>query len=264
MKALNFRAIKSLYPLALAEGEGVGTAYEYFAKRLVLDRWLARRPRPGRILIAGLPEKYGSSFDFFLLAQEMAAARVVVIDDRPAALDKIRGSLSKARANGELTQVQPHFTLVADMARLDELSEAFDLCLGSEVLQRLSVRSRQQYIERLGRLAPALALFAPNSDNPSHTSLSGLSGLGLAELRALVEPTGVLAASGYVDMPPFPPGLTRSTEQRNQAAVGRLEGLAMWGLGYYARLESLFPSSWRRSHSHIVYAFVEKGQSGGR
>jgi hypothetical protein len=264
MRPLNFRSIKSLYPLALAEGEGVGTAYEYFAKRLALDRWLARRPRPGRILIAGLPEKYGSSLDFLLLAQEMAAARVVVIDDRPAALDKIRQSLTKARANGELTQVQPHFTLVADMARLDELSEAFDLCLGSEVLQRLSVRSRQQYVERLRRLVPALALFAPNSDDPSHTSLSGLSGLGLAELRVLVEPTGVLAASGYVDMPPFPPGLTRSSEQRNQAAAGRLEGLAMWGLGYYARVEWLFPSGWRRSHSHIVYAFVEKGQAGTR
>lgn len=264
MKLLNFRSIKSLYPLALAEGEGVGTAYEYFAKRLVLDRWLAGRPRPGRILIAGLPQKYGSSLDFFLLAQELTAARVVVIDDRPAALDKIRQSLANAQANGELAQVRPQCTLVTDMGRLDELSETFDVCLGSEVLQRLDVRSRQQYVERLGTLAPALALFAPNSDDPSHTSLSGLSGLDLGELRALVEPRRVLAASGYVDMPPFPPGLTRSSEQRKQATAGRLEGLAMWGLGYYARSESLFPSSWRRSHSHIVYALVEKRQSDGR
>ena len=37
---LQKRSIKSLYPLALAEGEGVGTAYEYFAKRLILGRWL--------------------------------------------------------------------------------------------------------------------------------------------------------------------------------------------------------------------------------
>ena len=33
-------SIKTLYPLALAEGEGVGTAYEYFTKRLHLVRWL--------------------------------------------------------------------------------------------------------------------------------------------------------------------------------------------------------------------------------
>ncbi|MBK8128985.1 MAG: hypothetical protein IPK53_08585 [bacterium] len=36
-------------------------------------------------------------------------------------------------------------------------------------------------------------------------------------------------------MPPFPPGITRSDEQREQATSGRMEALAMQGLGYYAR-----------------------------
>ena len=71
---LPFRTIKSLYPLALAEGEGVGTAYEYFAKRLVLSSWLAKLPTVRRLIIAGLPEKYGSSLDFLLIAQEMGVA----------------------------------------------------------------------------------------------------------------------------------------------------------------------------------------------
>ncbi len=252
-----FRSVRSLYPLALAEGEGIGTAYEYFAKRLVLARWLARLPRPERLLIAGLPEKYGSSLDFFLLAQEMGVASVLVIDDRPSAIEKIRQSLAAAQASGELARVQPQYVLVTDLSRLNEVSDGFDLCLGSEVLQRLGTLSRQNYVARLAQLASALALFAPNADDPNHTTLSGLSGLRLTELQALVEP-GLPVHTGYVDMPPFPPGMTRSAEKRNRAAHSRLEGLAMWGLGYYARLETYFPSEWRRRHSHIVCAFIEK------
>ena len=73
MTRIQKRSIKSLYPLALAEGEGVGTAYEYFAKRLHLARWLKGTKPPQHILIAGLPEKYGASLDFMLLASEVEA-----------------------------------------------------------------------------------------------------------------------------------------------------------------------------------------------
>jgi hypothetical protein len=260
---LPVRSIKSLYPLALAEGEGIGTAYEYFAKRLALARWLAKLTHPRSVLIAGLPEKYGTSLDFLLLAQEISATRVVATDDRPQALEKMRQSLAAAQAVGELSHVQPECLWVADMAKLEELTGVFDLCLCSEVLQRLGAATRPAYVERLGRLAQALALFAPNGHNPSHTTLSGLSGIGLSELRALAERTGSLADVDYVDMPPFPPGLTRSAEQRKQAAAGRLEGLAMRGLDYYARVESYLPPWWRRSHSHIVYALVDTRVSRG-
>jgi hypothetical protein len=67
-----------------------------------------------------------------------------------------------------------------------------------------------------------------------------------------------LVEARYVDMPPFPVTSISFAEQRKRAAAGRLEGLAMNGLSYYACLESYFPSAWRRSHSHIVYAFIEK------
>ncbi len=251
------RSIKSLYPLALAEGEGIGTAYEYYAKRRVLARWLIRFDRPRSMLIAGLPEKYGSSLDFFLVAQDLSAAKVVVVDDRPQALDKMRQSLTKAQSAGALRSVHPEYIRVAEMAGLKELSGEFDLCLGSEVLQRVRNDSRHDYVERLCGLASAIGLFAPNGGNANHTILSGLSGIALSELEALAEPTGSLVEAGYVDMPPFPPGLTRSAEQRKRAAAGRLEGLTMAALRYYACLESCFPSTWRRSHSHIVYGFIE-------
>jgi len=250
------RSISSLYPLALAEGEGIGTAYEYYAKRLALARWLASPRPPRRLLIAGLPEKYGSSLDFFLLAQDLAVTDVVVMEDRPWALEKCRRSLAAAQAIGKLTRMRPQYVPLIEMGLTGELTGEFDLCLGSEVLQRLDDAGRRRYVSCFSNLAPTLALFVPNGDNPSHHAISGLSGIGLSELRALIGPAGRSTTFGYVDMPPFPPGLTRSAAQRERATTGKLEGFAMWTLGYYARTETFFPSRWRKLHAHVVYAFV--------
>jgi hypothetical protein len=205
-----------------------------------------------------LPERYGFSLDFLLLAHEMTATRVVVIDERPWALDRTRQSVAAAQAVGELSRVHPDYTVVTEMGRLDELSGTFDLCLGCGVLQRLGTVVGQQYVARLAKLATALALFAPNK--LSHTTAEGLSGLGLTELRVLMEPIGAPARMGYVDMPPWRPGLTRSTAQRHRAASGKVEGLAMWLLGHYARLHPLLPLVWRRRQSHIVYALIPRSR----
>jgi hypothetical protein len=59
-------------------------------------------------------------------------------------------------------------------------------------------------------------------------------------------------------MPPFPPGIIRSEEQRAQATSGSLEAFAMWGLAYYARLEHWLPTAVRRRQSHIVYALASR------
>lgn len=246
-------SIKDLYVPALAEGEGVGTAYEYFAKRLVLARWLKNRPKPSHVLIAGLPEKYGSSLDFLQLAQELGAA-VSVVDERPSALQKLQTSLAAAQKVGWLTAVSPQLISVHHLADLGEVASEFDLCLGSEGLQRLAPSDRPAYVQHVRRLASRAALFAPNGDNMAHTNISGLAGVTLAEMQQLVGPE---VKTGYIDMPPFPPGITRSEEQREQATSGRLEAMAMWGLGYYARLEHFLPTTVRRKQSHIVYAIME-------
>jgi hypothetical protein len=248
-KRLKTISIKALYPLALAEGEGVGTAYEYFAKRLVLTGWLTAA-RPGRILIAGLPQKYGSSLDFLLLAEELGRD-VVVVDERPEAIEKIKGSLAAAKAAGLLQGVNPTYLQVEGLPKMIGLTGEFGFCISSEVLQRLSGNDRPAYWQNLLKIAPAAAVFAPNADNPAHTSLSGLNGLTLDELRQIV---GTAATSNYIDMPPFPPGMTRSDDQREQATSGRVEALAMRGLAGYARLERFVPRIIRRSQAHIVFA----------
>lgn len=255
MSRLPHRSIKSLYPLALAEGEGVGTAYEYFAKRLALSRCLPPRFHPRRLLIAGLPQKYGLSFDFWLLAAEWGAT-LTIADERPAALQKAQAALHTAQEQGLLPAFSPTFTLVTDWAQPAELAGDYDFVLSSELLQRLSPVARGPYVRHLQALAPALALFCPNAANPGHTNLSGLTGLTLTELSALNQDAAWQTTTGYIDMPPFPPGVVRSETQRAQASSGWLEAAAMGGLGWYARLEWWMPASIRRTHSHIVYSFM--------
>lgn len=250
-------SIKSLYALALAEGEGVGTAYEYFAKRLALAGWLQQLGRPARLLIAGLPEKYGSSLDFLLLAEELGAS-VTVVDERPLALDKLQSSLAAAQGAGWLTAVTPILIPVKTLADLSELTGSFDLAISSEALQRLQEPARPRYVVRLGELATAVALFCPNGDNPAHNNLSRLSGLTLAQLQALFSLAPPLHRCGYIDMPPFPPGIIRSEEQREQATSGKFEAFAMWGLGYFARAEKFLPTAVRRRQSHIVYVLASR------
>ncbi|MEZ4643905.1 MAG: hypothetical protein R3E31_14430 [Chloroflexota bacterium] len=251
-------SIKSLYALALAEGEGVGTAYEYFAKRLVLGPWLATMTRPQSLLIAGLPEKYGASLDFLQVAAELETA-VTIADDRPAALEKVQKAVTAVQADGWLRNLSLRLVHVHSMAAMAELDGPFDLAFSSEVVQRLA--DRAAYAQRVQTLAAHAALFTPNADNPAHTNLSGLSGLRRNQLATLLRPAYAVSAQkpyrfGYIDMPPFPPGMTRSDEQREQATTGAMEAFAMWGLAYYARAERLFPVAWRQRQSHIVYALV--------
>ena len=260
--------IKTLYPLALAEGEGVGTAYEYYAKRLLLHRWLANSEPPRRILVAGLPQKYGASMDFLLLAAELDAD-LTILDDRASAIARCKAALEETQKNGSMTNLNPVFLITQDISNFPEISGHFDLGLSSEVLQRLPIEVRLDYMSKTVQLASRFALFTPNGDNPSHTNLSGLDGLQLGELQQLaggaLESTPAASAgksllTGYIDMPPFPPGMIRTDDQREHASTGRGEALAMWGLSYYARMEQWLPRSWRRTKSHIVYSFLDSFQ----
>ncbi|GIK55961.1 MAG: hypothetical protein HND44_07510 [Chloroflexi bacterium] len=250
-KTISHTSIKSLYTLALAEGEGVGTAYEYFAKRLVLRSWLPTIPPVKRLLIAGLPEKYGCSLDYLLLAEELGATAVVA-DDRPAAMDKFQTSWAKAQQMGWLTAVSIDLCLVPNMAEMAGVTDPFDLAISNEVIQRLATAERLIYVQKQQELATAVALFCPNAANPDHAAHSGLSTLHLSDLPTL-SPGHLVTRSGYIDMPPFPTGVSRSAEQRAQAESGTFEALVMWGLGYFARLERWLPTAVRRQKSHIIY-----------
>ena len=128
------------------------------------------------MLVAGLPEKYGCSLDFFLLAHEWGI-RPIVVDQRQAALEKLARSIAAAQQIGELTGLEVDLVLVNDIVELNEVHGQFDLAICSEVLQGISAENRPNYLKRLNQLATQTAIFCPNADNAAHTNLSGLSGL---------------------------------------------------------------------------------------
>jgi hypothetical protein len=240
-------SIKELYVYALAEGEGVGTAYEYYVKRRVLGRVLG----PGSVLVAGLPEKYGTSADF-LMAAEACGGKVLVVDDREAALERSKKALDALRHQGRLLGLAIEHRLLPtlDADAIAALGE-FGVVLSCEVVQRLAPSARGPFVSALRKAARRGAVFTPNSENPSHLGLSGLAGLTRREMRQLA---GSGAKIGLCDLPPFPPGITRSSEQREKASSGLFEAVAMRGLEGYSLLEKALPERITRRVAHIVYA----------
>jgi len=135
----------------------------------------------------------------------------------------------------------------------------FDLALSSEVYQRLE-GDQENYISNLKRLSKNFAIFAPNNGNESHTTLSGLKSVHLKDLLRCCgegQPENTIYDYGFLDMPPFPPGLTRSKEKRMQAAESQVETLLMKGLEIYCLCEFLFPKFLKEKIAHITYVMVK-------
>lgn len=258
---LRTKKIKSLYIINLVEGEGLGTAYEYYAKLRKLKEFIKSIEKPKRILIAGLPQKYGLSMDFFLLAQ-MLHAETVVIDERGEILERAQKAFHTLKAKNIFSDTEILFLKADRIEEFNNLSSGnseFDLALSSEVIQRLD-EARGTYVSSIKRLAKNFALFAPNRENEAHARLSGLSGISLKELltHCLEGNSGVaIFDRGYLDMPPFPPGLSRSKEKREQAAESRLEAFLMKGLEIYSLCESIMPKFIKERKAHIVYVLAK-------
>jgi hypothetical protein len=241
---LETRSIKALYPFALAEGEGVGTAYEYAAKRRVMKPLFEHVKAGSRVLVAGLPEKYGTSLDFVLAAVD-AGARVVAVDERQAAIDRAKKAIAECMRAPDVTFVR------VDSLDAVARGEEFDVALSCEVLQRVPAHGRRDFAHALTRRAPRGVVFVPNSENPSHLEISGLGGF---TKRGLADVLGARDGDvGYLDMPPFPPGITRTTEQRGHASSGLLEAIAMRGLDVYCAAERVVPEALARKIAHIVW-----------
>jgi hypothetical protein len=253
-------SIRELYAYAVSEGEGVGTAYEYYVKRRIM-RSVLRGLRPGaRVLIAGLPEKYGTSLDFVLAAFERRA-HVLVVDDRQAALDRARDAIGTLRAGFAGLEIE--YLLLDSLAEMKGLPRQ-DLVLSCEVIQRMSPAAQAEYGRAIVELGPRGVVFAPNAENGSHTAISGLAGLDRATLRAVMGPHVRHVEVGFTDLPPFPPGITRTPSQRTRASRGALEGIGMWGLQLYSAAEPWLPDAVKRRVAHIVYAKWPSGDASAR
>jgi hypothetical protein len=251
------KKIQSWYAINLIEGEGVGTAYEYFSKLRKLRKFINSTGKPKRILIAGLPEKYGLSMDFFWLGG-MLNVEIMVIDDRSEALERAGRALSILKSEKLIDETKVSFIKIDRISEFNSpnlTKERFDLALSSEVLQRLDI-AQETYFSNLKNVAENFAIFVPNRDNESHANLSGLKSVYLGELLQHCRgayPEATLYDYGYIDMPPFPPGLSRSQEKREKASESRFESFLMKGLEFYGLCEDLIPKFIKKKIAHIVY-----------
>lgn len=253
--------IQAWYAINLIEGEGVGTAYEYYSKLRKLRKFLYSIGIPKRILIAGLPEKYGLSMDFFWLGGCLNA-ETVVIDDRTEVLERVGKVLSILEAEKLIDKT--NFSLI----KADQISEfnhsgvfkkKFDLALSSEVLQRADT-AKTTYISNLMKVAKNFVVFVPNQENESHANLSGLKSVHLGELLKYcrqINSSAYLYDYGYIDMPPFPPGLSRSPEKREKASKSRFEIFLMNSLQLYSLCEDIIPNFIKKKIAHIIYVMVK-------
>lgn len=256
---LKYLSIQALHSLTHSEGEGVALAYEYFARRLVLGPWLQALGRPQRILIAGLPEKTGASLDFLQVAAECGAT-VTVVEDRPHALSRLWRAWKAAQADGRLIAVHPSLVQTDSVAELSAIAGPFDLCLSAHVLQRLNPTWRALYFNRLQRLAPAVALFAPNGHNRAYVAASSLAGVRREEMNGLIAATALVPGrpppqTGFMNLFPLTVGSGYDPGQRPAAGVDALAAVAMGGLQLFAHLEHLFPLALRQQQARLVYAF---------
>ncbi len=244
--------IKKLYPYNLAEGEGVGTSYEYVAKALALEKMWRNNVRPKSILIAGLPEIYGLSLDF-LLWGKIFNCPVTVIEDRKEIIDKLNKCLQKMRESG-LEIPAPEIRQVKNLEEI-KLDKKFDMVFSCEVLQRL--KNRKGYIKELCNNSNAVALFTPNKGNMAHATTSGLGSLELSELLDENYPNKEIIDSGYLDFPPWPPGIKRSEEKREKTEHGFLEKQFMVFCQLWVKIERFIPFRYRYRYSHIVYVLLK-------
>jgi len=177
-------SMHNLYKLALLEGEGLGTAYEYFVKQRLLMK-LMRGAEIRSVLVYGLPEKYGYSLDFFWLAH-MLGAKAFVYEDRLVKLKKCLDLID--RLGWDKPQI------------VQKVDKKYDLVLSCEVLQSVD---KERYANHVNRFAKRAVIFVPNTDNKGHSRV--LNGMILHEFEQLFHAKG-----GYIDMPPFPPGAKSS------------------------------------------------------
>jgi hypothetical protein len=267
-----------MYPLTLLEGQGMGTAYEYYSKLRVMETILVQVGKPTSIVAMGLPEKHGYDLDFLLFAHWLRGetadlhgetgrqrTSLTLCEDRAEVLAQFQDAIEHLpnRTMGDHIEIV-HLASLNDWRALEGCR--FDWLVSTASVQRLPDEDIVVYLQQACQIADYALLFIPNSGNRAHLTLSGLRGLDLDETLALchratgtadIGESSSVFASGYCDIPPFPPGLQRSSEAKERALHSPLESLAMWGLEWWCRGERFMPRFLQKRLAHLVYVALD-------
>lgn len=210
---------KKLYNFALKEGEGLGTAYEYLTKLNLLEKFVKSK-NIQNVSIFGLPEKYGFSSDFIYFCLKKRY-EFEIVEDRPNKITRLKKLYPKVKIiKHNLLKFRP--------------SKKYDLLLSSEVLQRFP----NFKLDRLKKISKYSIIFLPNKHNKLHNKFSKLKGVDFDK---------GFVREGYLDMPPFPPGIKKNNRKAN------LSNILLFLLRSYSRIEQITPIKIKKKLCHIKY-----------
>lgn len=227
--------LRGFYHLALIEGEGLGTAYEYLAKHRILKPCFKNE----KSLIYGLPEKYGFGLDL-LYFLDKSGYEIHVYEDRK---EKVRqySKIIKTLIKIRFIQRTPLI--------INEIKGCYDLVLSSEVIQRFNPKELQNYFLNIKNSSKRAIIFFPNGNNKAHCHMTKLRAYKPEALSHFFYGKVEL---GFVDMPPFPPGLSVKSDQRRQNLKLLIPLLSLWSF-----IEQICPRFVKQHFCHIAYLSIE-------
>lgn len=257
MDIYNFN-IFNLYSIAVLEGEGWGTAYEYCAKLPFLNR-LFEKTCAKKVMILGLPEKYGFSMDFILYCYFNKINRIIVIDERKEKIDDFSKVLKNVSAH---LGISPNIEMKKVNSWSEIQTDPVDVIMSSEVLQRLDNISKNAYIKFILKNAKNYIIFVPNGKNQAHESISGLKTLYLKQLMWIFKKTK-FTGSGYLDCPPNPPGISfKNKSSESNSIKNKMKNivvawpLLVWYYMFEKKLSFLLKNLFEKN-AHIIFVAGE-------
>jgi hypothetical protein len=247
-----------MYPLNLLEREGLGLTYEHFVKWRLLQRFFSKTFIPKSILVAGLSQKYGFNVDFLMLAHFLQA-KIYFLDERGQKLKKLNQAIRKVKKKGyTFKQNQIQLIKVEDLIK-HKFDKTIDLLINCEVLQQYNKAKRINFMENFLPICQIAAFFAPNKKNKAHLLISKLPALTVNQLKDSVKRDNFeIFSTGFIDAPPFPPGIKRTNEQRGKLQNSLFGKTMMLFLTLWAFLEKILPKPFLKKKAHLVYLLLRK------
>lgn len=215
------------------------------------------------IAILGLPEKYGVSLDFLLFAKSKNL-KVTVYDDRKDVLNKLLNSIEKLTADN--IYLNDNLKLLREIKDLKDIKlpmelskdEKFDIILNSDVLQRFETFEREAIILAAKKISSVSVFFMPNEDNVNFIKTdSNRRIVSKREVLNICAKNNIkILECGYMDMPPFPSGVSLSKESRTKIKNTFFLNTVFFILSCWSLLEVILPAFLRKKISHIFYIVI--------
>lgn len=246
--------MKTFYNIALLEGEGLGTAYEYYVKRKFLRKIIQRIGSPRSICVFGLPQNHGLSMDFCLLASD-CKADITIMEERENSARKCEEVLSVLKRDNIISGINVRIIKGNGM----NVNGRFDLLVSTEVLQKYSDEERKLVIAKAVDISKVSVFFVPNSDNINRVkSISS----NCVQFNALIEELKnncEIIDYGYMDMPPFPSGAKVSDANKGKMKEAKtFMMLVFLALKTWSLLELILPSFIKKNFAHVSYVAIMK------